>query len=227
MGTEVDVDELFSEKPLQLRKYGCTVVSLLPREIFEEKPHMLPSSFRIPAAEYGDISIIHVEEGIHYVPNPFDPGSLKQTTSPAEMARSIVDDYVTAHICLGDNCGPGLFWVEGRLTVKEVKDNYRKKLKEYKEKQDNWFHALCAMADADWHKNHNMLAVSDLQRMAARSLGLVDRYEWVQLQTQVTIECPFCKFRITPDSVKCLNCREVVNQKAYERLTGVKTNGGS
>lgn len=206
--------------PVAARKYACTVVSLLPREVFEEKPHMLPSTFRVPAAKYGDIAILHVEEGIHYVPNPFDSGSLKQTTSPAEMARSIVEDYVTSHICLAENCGPGLFWVEGRLTKDEVSKHFKAKIAGYKERQDNWFHALCNMADADWQKNHNMLAVSDLQRMAAQSLGLTDKYDWVQLRTEATEECPFCKFRIAIGSVKCINCKEVVDKKAYDRLIG-------
>lgn len=219
--TVEEINKVFNpEAPILTRKYACTVVSLLPREIFEEKPHMLPSSFKIKSAVYGDISILHVEEGIHWVPDPFSDRSLKQVTSPLEMARSIVNDYKTAQICLAENCEPGIFWVEGRLNSKEIKQYFADEIKEAKIKQDRWFHALCAMADADWHKNHNMLAVSDLQRMAATSLGLHEKYEWVKMMTEATTACPFCKFRIALDSVKCLNCKEVVDKVAYDKLTG-------
>src|SRR4051812_21249125 len=91
---EIKDDEL----PVEARKYACTVVNLLPREILEEKPHLLPGAFLIPAATWGDIGILHVEEAIHYVPNPLiddgKPGSsIKQVTSPRELARSICEDY--------------------------------------------------------------------------------------------------------------------------------------
>lgn len=209
-----------TELPVNARKYACTVVSLLPLIINEEKPHMLPSTFRVPAAVYGKIAILHVEEGIHWVPDPILDRSLKQVTSPSEMSRSIVDDYTSAHICLGEDCMPGLFWVEGRLTVAEVEQHHKGKIRKYKTMQDNWFHALCNMADADWHKNHNMMAVSNLQRMAARSLGLAEKYEWVQMESVSTTECPFCKFRIALGSIKCINCKEVVDQAAYNKLVG-------
>lgn len=202
--------------PVNARKYACTVVSLLPREITEEKPHLLPSTFVIPAAIYGDISLLYVEEAIHYVPNPFDDRNLKQITMPSEMARSIVEDYVSAHIALAENCGPGLFWVEGRLTKPEIKKFHARKIIDAKERQDNWFHALCRLADADWMKNHNMMAVSDLQRLAAKSLGI--KKDWVEFTMQESKPCPFCKFSIAPDSIKCINCKEIVDQVAYKKL---------
>lgn len=214
-----DVTKLFEpkeDKPVFTRKYACTVVSLIPREVFEEKPHMLPSTFRIPAAIYGDISILHVEEGTHYVPDPFSQRSLKQVTSPAEMARSICEDYNSAHIGTSENCGPSLFWVEGRLTKNEIKQHYKAELDRAKISLRNWFHALVSMADADWQKNHNMLAVSDLQRIAAQSLGI--KKDWVEFIGQETKLCPFCKFNIAIDSIKCVNCKEVVDQKAYDKI---------
>lgn len=204
------------------KKYACTVVNLLPREIFEEKHHMLPSSFRIPAAVYGDIAVFYVEEGTHYIPNPLvDEGkpnsSFKTITPPTEMARALVDDYKGAHICLSDNAEPGLFWVEGRLTSDEVKKFYAKEIEEARRKQNNWFRNMVSMADADFVKNKNMLAVSDLQRLAARCLGVAK--EWVDFAGEGTMQCPFCTIAISREAVKCPNCREIVNVEKYKTMT--------
>lgn len=222
-----EIEELFENGPKRERKptkYACTVVSLLPFELLEEKPHMLPSAFKVPAAKgYDKPGILHVEEGIHYIPNPLidegKPGSsIRQTTSPNEMARSIVEDYASAHVALSDNGGPGLFWVEGRLTAKQIVEEYADLLGEYKQRQKNWFRNLCALADADWQKNHNMLAVSDLQRAAARDLGI--KKDWVEFVAQETMNCPFCTVAIPPAAVKCPNCSEIVDKKRYDEMKG-------
>lgn len=203
--------------------YACTVVSLLPYELHEEKPHMLPSTFIIPAASMDGrvFGILHVREGIHYIPNPLmdegKPGStIKQTTSPAEMARSICEDYNCAHVALGEDAQPGLFWVPGKLTQKDVISYHGKRLLAIKKRQKNWFHNLCVMADADWQKNHDMRAVSDLQRLAAKSLGI--NREWVEFKMEEMTKCPYCNSSLSPDAAVCANCKEIVNKTKYDNL---------
>lgn len=210
--------------PPQNRKYACTVVSMLPFVLNEDKPHMLPSSFHVPASENGKLGILHVEEGIHYIPNPLieegkPNANIRQTTLPDEMARSIVQDYSTAQVSLGPGAEPGLFWVPGRLTEKEVVYNYPELIEEYSAKQKKWFHNLVALADADWNKNHNMLAVSDLQRSAARALGI--KKEWVEFQQQETVSCPFCTVSVPPFAIVCPNCKNVIDKVRYEQIAGV------
>lgn len=206
------------------KKYACTVVNMLPYELNEDKPHMLPSTFRVPAAEKGKFGILHVEEGIHYIPNPLidegKPGSsIKQITMPDEMARSIVEDFASAQVCLGENAMPGIFWVPGRCSLKTVMENHAETIEKYATFQKNWFHALCSQADADWQKNKNMLAVSDLQRMAAKELGV--QADWVELRMQENSTCPFCTVPIPVNAVKCPNCKEIVDLKRYKELTNV------
>lgn len=213
-------DEVTDSNPSE---YMCTVVSLIPMELNEEKPHMLPSVFNIPAAKQDDISILHVKEGIHYIANPLidegKPGSsFKQITIPAEMARSICEDYKIANIGLGLNAEPGLFWVPGKYTAAQIKKEFPKRIATAREKQNNWFRNLVAQADADWQKNHNMLAVSDLQRHAARQLGI--QKDWVELRVQETKPCPYCTVPVPPNAIKCPNCHEVVDKEAYASLKG-------
>lgn len=217
--SQSDYRQMLGQQP---RKYACTVVSLLPIELHEDKPFMLPGTFIVPAAKYGDIAFLHVEEGIHYIPNPLvdegKPGSsFKTVTPPSEMARSIVEDYVSANIATGEDAQPGLFWVEGRLVREEILRFYFNQVAEAKRKQDNWFKNLIAMADADFTKNKNKMSVSDLQRMAARCIGY--RAEWVDFAGESVKQCPFCTISIPIDAVKCPNCREIVDRDRYKQLT--------
>lgn len=210
-----------TEEKEDVQEYACTVVSLIPLELNEDKPQLLPSTYHIDAADDGDFTILHVKEAIHYVQNPLieegKPGSaFKVTTSPNEMARSICEDYKGAHIGLGSDAEPGLFWIPGKLSKKDVKDRYKKKLEEAKRKQLNWFRNLCALADADWNKNHNSLAVSDLQRAAAKALGI--KKDWVEVRVAETKECPFCTISVPPNAIVCPNCKEVLDKEAYKNM---------
>lgn len=217
------IDDIFTKSPTGKpvnKKFACTIVSMLPFELNEDKPHMLPSSYRIPAAVNGKYGIAHIEEGIHYIPNPLieegKPGSsIKQTTMPDEMARSVVEDYVTAQVSLGENASPGIFFVPGRLTLKEVRENYPELISHYEELQKNWFRNLCALADADWSKNHNLLSVSDLQRAAAKSLGIVK--DWVEMRVEETTACPMCKTNVNPEAIVCMNCKAILKPEQYKR----------
>lgn len=218
-----DVNEEGEDTPAIQHDYCCTVVSILPYELHEEKPHMLPSVFIIPAASLdgSKLGILHVKEGIHYVPNPLidegKPGSsIKQTTTPSEMARSICEDYNNAHVALDENAHPGLFWLPGTLTQKDVEKFYRKRLEHIRRRQKNWFVNLCMMADSDWEKNHDMRAVSDLQRIAAKSLGL--NKEWVEFKVEEMTKCPYCNSPVSPNASICATCREVINPDKHKAI---------
>lgn len=213
-------DPFESKEKKVSQKYACTVVSMLPFELLEEKPHMLPATFRVPAAKDGKFGILHVEEGIHYIPNPLidegKPGSsIKQTTMPDEMARSIVEDYANSQVALSAEGGPGIFWIRGRLTLTEVKNDYDELVDHYAERQKIWFHSLCSLADADWHKNKNMLAVSDLQRMAALFLGV--KADWVEMRMEETVKCPMCTGDVNPNAIVCSACKYILKPELYKK----------
>lgn len=213
------IDQLTSEPSIEQRgqAYACTVVSFVPIQLHEEKPHLFPAVYVLPAAKKNEFVLLHVGESHHFIPDPFDEKrNYKQVTPPHEMARSICDDYNTAHIGTDSESGPGLFWVHGRLTIQQVKDKHSDLLEFYQKRQTKWFHNLVSIADADWEKNKNRLAVSDLQRIAAQYLGI--QKDWVIATIQENMTCPFCKALISVDSVKCYNCKEVVNPVAYKKM---------
>jgi hypothetical protein len=214
------------KRPVHVREYACTIVNLLPYSITEEKPHMLPSAFTIPAGiknSDGTVTpgIFHVLDGIHYVPNPLidegKPGSsIKQTTPAREMARSICEDYNCAHVATDEGSEPGLFWVEGRLDADEVLEYNKEQYDHRLARMKNWFRNLIALADADWQKNKNMMAVSDLQREAARFLGV--QKEWVDYVAVETLNCKFCTTPVPLGAIVCPNCKNVLDAKKYEEM---------
>lgn len=226
-----NVSDLFRKEantdvPIEIRKYACTVVSLLPFALHEEKPHLLPSTYKVPSAKGTPykLSVLHVESAIYYLPDVFDDKrNIPVTTTPAEMARSLVQDYVSAHIATGEDAQPGMFWVEGRLSEEEVVRYHPTKVAECRRQQNNWFLNLCAMADADWQKNNNMLAISDIQRLAAEELGI--KRDWVAFEVPNLTKCPYCAANIDPISVKCFNCKEVVNVEKYKAMQSELANG--
>lgn len=206
-------------KPFEPKGYVCTLVSLLPYQPPpEHKPHILPSTFVIPAAdpEWG-FGILHVGEGVHFIPDVFnDKNNHRILTPPYEMARSIIEDFSSAQLGIEDGAAPGLFFVEGGLTPAEVKRTCGEQLAAAKLKQENWFKGLVVMADVDWVRNKNAMAVSDLQRNAAKALGL--KREWLDITTIETAICPFCKVSVQPDAIKCHSCHEIVNIKLYKEM---------
>lgn len=204
---------------IEQKRWACTVVSLLPYlPPKEQKPHIIPSVFQIPAAdpEYG-FGLLYVGEGLHFIPNVFDEkNNHRVITSPAEMARSIVEDFVSGQLGLEEGAAPGLFWLEGQYTEKEIIRDFAEELAEAKQKQTRWFKNLVFMADADWVRSKNILAVSDLQRHAAKALGVTK--EWVDMKAVETAKCKWCSTAVQPDTIKCPNCHEVVNEVLYKEM---------
>ncbi len=64
-----------------------------------------------------------------------------------------------------------------------------------------------------------MMAVSDLQRMAAVYMGI--NKDWVRFVPEQQVNCPFCTILMPPAAIVCPNCREVVDRVRYDALKGV------
>lgn len=236
-GIDAIVKESIKDKPIIKNQhdkarfqYVCTVVNMLPFSFIEQKPQLLPSQFEIAAADPEDgFSLTYVGEAMYWLPNPLidegRPGAnIKQIVPPRDVAASIVNDFSSAHLAIDTDSGPGLFFLEGRLSVSDVKKEYGDLLEQYRRRQLSWYRNLVMLADADWHKSKNQLAVSSLQRIAANTIGFEG--EWVnaiptveEASAKKTMKCPFCRVVIDADSVKCANCREVVDAEAYAKLT--------
>jgi hypothetical protein len=77
------------------------------------------------------------------------------------------------------------------------------------EKLDDFYRALVASADREWERSHSFLFIHDLQRRAAKSLGI--EKEW-HYQSRETEECPGCGERIKPGVAVCKSCGAILNR---------------
>jgi len=189
----------------------CTIVSIFPKEIIEEKPTTYPGKFHIPSGTFESPAILVVGSSSWWKDYDFEQPLLEIVQSSIQMADSIIKDY--ANGMLGCNMGdamPGLFFILGEHTVLDIKTNYKKKLEEVKAKQDNWYHILVKLADSLWARTgKNPLAIWDEMRLAAKSLKLDDR-EWVKdFKALELVSCKFCGGLRNPTYPICPSCKAI------------------
>jgi hypothetical protein len=103
---------------------------------------------------------------------------------------------------------PGLFWVEGDFTKTGVQAKHSDKIKEAKQCQARWFHALVKMADDDWARNRSHKSITPLQKLAATALeSFIGKKEWASVvDVQAYKACKFCTSQIPNEAVVCPVC---------------------
>lgn len=197
----------------------CTVVSILPYEIYDSKPNLYPGSFTIPAGTVRKPGLLEVRRSTFWIPMAFGAPSLPAHSSPDEVANSIVNDYVDAMLSVGPGQRPGL-WVEERvfkdsdeaaaLLIPVIPDKVKA--------QRQWFLTLVNMADAEFKKHGQAQSISDLQKLAARELQLNDR-PWLLTIDQLSINnCPACYNPVNTNAVICGACKYILQPDRYESM---------
>ena len=92
-------------------------------------------------------------------------------------------------------------------------------LAEARERLKAFYGRLVAAADREWERSHSYLFINDVQRRAARHLGL-DK-EW-HYQPQETIDCPGCGEKIKPHVAVCKTCGAIINPAKAAELRFVR-----
>jgi hypothetical protein len=83
-------------------------------------------------------------------------------------------------------------------------------LRDARDKLDDFYRALVAAADREWERSHSFLFIHDLQRRAAKSLGV--EKEW-HYQARESEECPGCGERVKPGVAVCKSCHAILNRE--------------
>jgi hypothetical protein len=197
----------------------CTVVSLLPYPLCEEKPGLVPGTFKIPYTEPGDFTLLTVERCTHAVYLDSNRPRLIVPDPSDLVARSIAYDHKTAMICYEAGVAePGIDWVWGEYTDKRVfKNEHQEKLAGLFSLQNAWFMRLLEMADDDWAKYRQHKFITNLQRTAARVLGQVER-EWMLQQRveEALSKCKFCFTQVHPQACICSSCHGILDMERYK-----------
>lgn len=197
-----------------------TIASLVPVKVSEKKNSLIPSDYEIPASNGTIPQVLHVSGAIHYV---YIGENLKKfpVRVPAdELATSIVNDLIHATLAVdfSSKAMPGIFWVPGKLSSKEIMQQFAEFVSEAIENQKRWFLALVKMGDDDWQKLHRHSAISDLQRKAAKLLNLQDR-EWIVEERAGLVACPACKTLIQLGTIRCPTCTTILDPVAYKKFS--------
>ena len=196
----------------------CTVVSMVPYALREYKPQLMPGTFVIPAADEGDIQILHVDNCKYPIYLGEDRGYVQVTTLAEEVSQSIVDDFICAQLALDEDARPGMFWVEGAHSKDEILKKFPEKIAEAKRVQRNWYTRIIKLADSDFAKTKSIRAIPDVAFKAAKALRL-ENLPWMLIDNSQSQKfCPFCKSPVEAAAAICAKCSHIVNKPLYDAL---------
>ena len=197
-----------------------TVVSLYPREIDERKVTIQPGHFIVPAGSRKAPGILVVGTSSWWKEIDPDQPLLEIPQSSIQIADSIVRDWANGLLqCDMGEQMPGLFYVAGNYTQKEILEQQGPQLDNAQRRQMNWFESLVKMADILWARsNGNPLSISNDMRLAAQELQFTDK-PWLKDFTTMKLDnCPACGQLRDSQFPVCQHCHAIVNKEQYAEL---------
>jgi hypothetical protein len=196
-----------------------TVVSIYPKEVLSVNHTMFPGTFVINPGTLDKPTLLVVGTSSWFKEMEEDQPLLEITVGSIQVANSIIVDFCNGlYGCNMHDAMPGLFFVQGEVTEKDLKVRYVSRLQKANENQKRYFSALVRQADALWSRsNGNPLAISDDMRLAANELGVAK--EWLaDFQHIEMIRCVACGAMRNPNYPICGACHNVIDTEAYKKL---------
>ncbi len=159
---------------------------------------------------FGSLTIQSPEAGTAYAVTPvractslMDLGD-KRTMEIRLSAQEIAEDLVKElNGDSGEGSYHGVFVAAGPEPTKEELAEARKKLEAFQRR-------LVETADLEWERSHNMMFITDLERRAARELGL--EKPWLY-DPKPMADCPACGEKIRPGVAVCRTCGAILDRE--------------
>jgi hypothetical protein len=159
---------------------------------------------------FGSLTIQSPEAGAAYAVTPvrgctsvMDLGD-KRTMEIRLSAQEIAEDLVREiNGDSGEGSYHGVFVAAGPEPTKEELTDARKKLEVFHRR-------LVETADLEWERSHNMMFITDLERRAARELGL--EKPWLY-DPKPMADCPACGEKIRPGVAVCRTCGAILDRE--------------
>lgn len=197
----------------------CTIVSVYPKFIRAVKHTIQPGVFEIAIGKPDAPVILVVGSSSWWKETDIHSPLLEIPNSSIQVASSVVTDYCNGLLGASvPDAMPGLFFVMGEHTVKDIKDKFKNELAQAIARQNNWYRALVGIADTNWARtNGNPLVISDDMRMAAVELNLKNK-DWMRdFQSMEQVRCIACGTFRNPAFPICGSCKAIVDKdKAKE-----------
>src|SRR5688572_32875665 len=107
----------------------ATIASFLPYDIEEDKPGLIPRSFKIKGSKkVGDFEVTIIGDAFHYVYLDSDRGHFPASDPSLKVARSIVHDYIQCQLARETNAEPGLIAFPGKWSKEETRTKFEEQL---------------------------------------------------------------------------------------------------
>lgn len=197
-----------------------TIVSIYPRPIDEVKHTIEPGKFHIDGGSYDKPATLIVGPSSWWKELEEDQPLLEIPVSSIQIADSVVRDYANGLVACDMGASmPGLFYIPGSFTQKDIIINHKGRLDEAQAKQRNWYKLLVNMGDVLWARSSgNPLAISGDMRLAAVELNMNDK-EWLKNeQVMELVRCVACGSLRNPAFPVCQTCKAVVDPEMFKKL---------
>lgn len=198
-----------------------TVVNFTPFEFIEQKPSLIPQEHKIPAAVDDKLpGVLHVSPSHSRLYMPLQDQPFMVPISAEALAKDLVRSLISAFIEYDEGVAePAIFCVPGVHTAREVKINFPKEVEAALNKQNMWLLRMVKKADDEWQKFRQHKFITDLQRWAAKKLGM--KKEWSEVSASIPLEvenCKFCGGQTLKGIVVCPNCHNVLDPVRFKQL---------
>jgi hypothetical protein len=129
-----------------------------------------------------------------------DKRIMEYTITAREIAEDIVREINGDS---GEGSYHGVFVAAGNRPTESELADARRRLADFHRR-------LVAAADLEWERTHNHMFITDLERRAARELGL--EKPWLY-DSKPMAECPVCAERIKPGVAVCRSCGAILDRE--------------
>lgn len=201
-----------------------TVISIVPFQVGPEfKPGLYPGMFTVPPClNDAEPSTLIINSSLHLMHIGGQKQPIRMETASYQIAKSIVDDFIAAQLFTDSDAKPGIMWLHGVVTPTEFVKKNVEHLAQLKAQQKNWFIRLIRETDDEWAKTKSHKVVSPQAKLAAQILNV--RPDWFVMEDMATnfVKCPACSTVNDPTNAVCTNCRCVLNEEKFKKLTFAK-----
>jgi hypothetical protein len=134
-----------------------------------------------------------------------DKRSLEVPITAQEVAQDLCREINSD---AGEESFLGVFVARGERPSDDEIADARRRLAEF-------YRRAVASADREWERSHSYLFINDVQRRAARHLGL--EKEWFY-QARETADCPGCGEKVRAGVAVCKTCGAILNREKAATL---------
>jgi hypothetical protein len=198
----------------------CTIFSIYPREIVELKPTIQPGKFVIKPGSYDNPSRLVVGGSSWWKELDDEQPLLEIPVFSNQIAESVIQDWANGLIaCNMTTAMPGLFYVQGELSLVNLVNDKKYLLDTAKTKQIKWYETLLLLADGLWAaSNGHPLSISEDMKLAASELKVTGKPWMANHVAFKQVACHACGSLKNPDYPVCAVCKAITDPEKAKKL---------